>query len=423
MVVGRNCMIFFGMISPRRVDGNDFDNAWSTFYSTFTTSNAQLVTVDSDQSRFPSEINMNEEISTLTSLREIIKDLDEHFHPNNSEDNIDIDLEESYSGGYYFICGVCRRWYESTASLIIHFSGHFQDCPTCEKCGESFAEAQDYADHCAQHVGYTCLVCEETFFEKPDFDAHVLEHKLKCFKCKKRFSSEEELRNHYTKHYDIINLQCEMCHNYFSSRRSLRFHKSSQHSISKQYKCKFCNEKFTQLSSQKRHIRFIHKHCKPFVCHLCGKKYTIKGSLETHLLNHSGEKPYCCIICDRRFADKRNFKRHGQQHVAIESVPCKICGKVFPTDKKLRSHVWLHLNEGAYKCDMCPRSFSYSSHLKRHKMQHSGERPHVCKICGSDYIERYELARHLKKKHKFNQEKVDKIMAFLKFGSIEEKSN
>ncbi|GIY62471.1 hypothetical protein CEXT_678601 [Caerostris extrusa] len=168
----------------------------------------------------------------------------EHF---NSNHNLTLNSKEAASYGYYFVCGICRNWYATTASLIIHFAGHFHERPACEICGETFTEAHDYADHCAQHVGYSCLVCDQTFFETEDFNNHLLEHKLNCFKCKETFASEHDLKLHYSEHEDIINLQCEMCRSYFSSKRSLNFHKSTQHAKSKQYECSQCEEKFTQI--------------------------------------------------------------------------------------------------------------------------------------------------------------------------------
>ncbi|XP_055944491.1 zinc finger protein 227-like [Argiope bruennichi] len=296
-----------------------------------------------------------------------------------------------------FVCKMCYKRFTSLTCLNVHYIEHFQDKPrACEDCGETFAEAQDFAEHCVQHAEYICFVCMESFSNKTKFLSHQKLHQLSCEICDMTFRTQNELEMHRRSH-DPKYFQCKICLKYYSSKIGLKRHLVI-HTGNRPYQCKICFQSFTHSSTLSTHS-ITHRNLKPHSCQLCGRSFSMKISLKTHLLKHEGKEPYVCVICDRRFADLRQFKRHGLKHIPTEKSTCGICGKVFNNPASLKLHFKLHTNEGNFKCDVCGRTFNYSGNLKRHEMWHSGDRPYVCNICNIGYISRFRLVNHLKNKH------------------------
>ncbi|GFS90127.1 zinc finger protein 227 [Nephila pilipes] len=296
-----------------------------------------------------------------------------------------------------FVCKICYKRFSSLGYLRVHYAEHFQQQPSaCEVCGETFTEAQDFAEHCVLHAEYICFICMQSFSDKIQFVLHQEKHQLNCEICKLTFHSENELEMHRRSH-DPKYFQCKICLKYYSTKLGLKRH-LVVHTGDQPYKCKICFQSFSHSSSLSTHS-MIHKNIKRHNCKLCGKSFSMKISLTTHLLKHEGKEPYVCVICDRRFADQRQFKRHGMKHIPSEKSTCGICGKIFTNPSSLKLHFKLHTNEGNFKCDICGRTFNYSGNLKRHEMWHSGERPFECNICNIGYISRFRLINHLKQKH------------------------
>ncbi|GIY88106.1 zinc finger protein 227 [Caerostris darwini] len=109
---------------------------------------------------FKCQLNMLEpgSVSLFTVIKNSAEQkVDENCNDESNSDIINLCDFSFCEGDFYFVCGICRRWFTTTSSLTIHFSGHFNDCPKCDVCDATFTTAEDYSQHCAQHIGHSCM--------------------------------------------------------------------------------------------------------------------------------------------------------------------------------------------------------------------------------------------------------------------------
>ena len=139
----------------------------------------------------------------------------------------------------------------------------------CEIC-EKHLSSQIYLEihHRTKHTSYTCSTCDETVIGAAAFAKHKLKHakksiKKECIRCKKLFSSDSSLRNHFRafhgseseRHY-----KCKHCARSFSERAKLKSHFLQNHSDLRPYVCRFenCSSDFKSSSNLYSHERKIH---------------------------------------------------------------------------------------------------------------------------------------------------------------------
>jgi hypothetical protein len=51
-------------------------------------------------------------------------------------------------------------------------------------------------------------------------------------------------------------------------------------------------------------------------------------------------------------------------------------------------------------CQICSKTFTKPYSMKRHMLIHTGERPFKCSHCDTDFVRRFDLSRHLQRRHK-----------------------
>jgi uncharacterized Zn-finger protein len=85
-------------------------------------------------------------------------------------------------------------------------------------------------------------------------------------------------------------------------------------------------------------------------------------------------KPEACTKCGARFAHKSNLRVHRKKCVDGVLTP--------------------------FACDQCQKKFAHPTTLADHKAWvHEGRKPHSCPVCGLGCSARSNLARHMKRKH------------------------
>jgi uncharacterized Zn-finger protein len=45
-------------------------------------------------------------------------------------------------------------------------------------------------------------------------------------------------------------------------------------------------------------------------CNVCGKSFYHTGTLNRHMMIHTGEKPFCCVKCGKKFNRKSMYEVH-----------------------------------------------------------------------------------------------------------------
>lgn len=125
---------------------------------------------------------------------------------------------------------------------------------------------------------------------KRHIELHVAAQNHKCEICDEHFTLVE-----YKRHLcgTETNLICEYCSQTFNVTFDLLEHLKNDHSNKISHKCRKCGQYFDM-----KYLRDLHENLhkkeyeyqlKPFVCEICSKRYKHKGTLQVHMLHHTGE--------------------------------------------------------------------------------------------------------------------------------------
>lgn len=190
---------------------------------------------------------------------------------------------------------------------------------------------------------------------------------------------------------------CLVCNKHFLWKGSLVTH-MRQHTGEKPFACRFCPELYTRKHSLQLHER-SHTGERPYVCGTCQKSFSRRPTLVKHEKMHTGEKPYECSICQKRFAHKTDQVRHDRVHTGEKPYMCNVCDKKFSQRSSLVAHEKTHSGEKPLTCPVCQKQFFYRWSLVMHERTHTGERPHGCVFCPQRFAYRNALLKHERRLH------------------------
>uniref|UniRef100_A0A7S1TLN0 C2H2-type domain-containing protein n=1 Tax=Erythrolobus australicus TaxID=1077150 RepID=A0A7S1TLN0_9RHOD len=104
------------------------------------------------------------------------------------------------------------------------------------------------------------------------------------------------------------------------------------------------------------------------------------------------KRRYLCVFCERMYTNKANLDRHVHM---------------------------VHENQAPYECKLCATRFSVKCNLTRHVMNvHNHNRPFKCPLseCEWSFAQKYDLRRHLKRKHNIVGDPAEQIVELVRAG-------
>ena len=231
-----------------------------------------------------------------------------------------------------------------------------------------------------------------------------------CFKCKKKFSSEEDLTMHMEKMHKTSNQQlvCPICNYTSSSETEISQHVKEKHS----FKCKECNREFPSSDELISHDYEEHRTNNvdsstppTTTCSKCGHLFSSKNELDIHsaAVHGRSNKPYDCPICTYTSTTEADVNNHVEEtHV----FRCKDCQSECSSQEELIRHISeMHETdpERIHICNRCSHEFAREDDLKQHmSLVHelsSSQTPHSCDKCGERLECESDMERHIQEDH------------------------
>lgn len=170
--------------------------------------------------------------------------------------------------------------------------------------------------------------------------------KFTCEKCLETFRNADRLASHLRIHLGQKPEICKICEKEFNNLRALRRHRL-KHNDMKQYKCMECDKMYKYQTSLTLHKK-IHQNIRHYVCDLCGKSFVRAHGLQSHMLSHSTETPFNCQECGKKFKNQAMLRNHQIRHQGIKRFICSDCGKTFTTSAELNTHNRTHTGKAIY---------------------------------------------------------------------------
>lgn len=201
---------------------------------------------------------------------------------------------------------------------------------------------------------------------------------------------------------------CMKCKNKFDSLADLKQHVFQKNSCTQlQLTCKICNKTFETRKRLSAHGK-VHEEKPKWICDKCGKMYTNQFNLENHKSSQHGEyldecqNVYKCRICNDKFDNRTDLYAHMKTHTKEsrnQELLCDTCGKCFSNPHNLKSHQKVHLDIRPFACEMCPKRFRTRLLLRQHLHVHTGIKEFQCVHCLQSFAKQSSLRLHLKKRH------------------------
>jgi len=296
-----------------------------------------------------------------------------------------------------FECALCKYQTNMNIKLRKHIA-NFHNL-SCHLCSLKFTTQEEVKQHYREkHMKAKkfkkCPDCDFKSMYSNRFYEHVRNmHSFECQQCSKKMGSRDEYTKHNrTYHPDKVVL-CELCGRELQQ-KSLRLHMKKFHS-SKSHKCNHCDYATGYKAALSRHVRERHS----FTCQHCSKKMESRNDYFKHLNTEHGVglnriQRVKCDQCDKTLSSKQALQQHVQQiHIREELNPvkCDQCNKTFSISTLLQRHVQrMH----SFICEYCSQQLesreAYVEHFKTHD-----ERERIsCTICAK-VIQRKSLKRHM----------------------------
>ncbi|XP_062421321.1 zinc finger protein ZFAT-like isoform X4 [Pungitius pungitius] len=309
----------------------------------------------------------------------------------------------------------------------------------CQYCGKLFWYKVHYNAHVRTHTkehSHYCSKCSYSSITKSSLKRHLIQKHsgllLPCSHpaCQYTTPDKYKLQDHLKTHQEQgQSVTCPVCQKSYSQRR-LKQHIKASHPetlpmqgkglmVQRAEKCPYCDSYFLKNSSDfQRHIWF-HQGVKPFVCHMCDYAGRSRSNLKTHMNRHNTERHHLCDLCGKKFKSKNTLKSHRLSHSDEgKRFKCSECDFTSVFKPSLLRHMEQHAQYKPFRCAHCHYSCNIARPLKRHyNMKHPTQKyqnvgpglpnPDAlkqqggmkCPECEFVYGTKWELNRHLKRKH------------------------
>lgn len=149
----------------------------------------------------------------------------------------------------------------------------------------------------------------------------------------------------------------------------MRSHMRCRHTEEKPFECDICNKQFSSQSNLRGHWS-IHKEERPYLCSICGQAFKANSNLQKHIMRHLGDKRFSCTTCGKQFVTSTDLRRHYRVHSAEKMFLCDLCPKGFKDGTSLSRHMFCHTGEKNHLCIFCGEAFARKdncyTHIKKH---------------------------------------------------------
>lgn len=196
---------------------------------------------------------------------------------------------------------------------------------------------------------FLCMKCKNRFDSLIDLKQHVYEKnactitQLTCKVCDRSFENKKKMAQHMKIHEEKSKIICDKCGKIYSNQFNLENHKSAQHGeyldeYQNVYKCRICDTKFNNRTDLYSHMKTHTKDNQQLLCDTCGKCFTNSHNLKSHMRIHQDIRPHACTLCPKRFRTRLLLKQHLHVHTGIKEFQCMLCMQSFAKQDSLRIH-------------------------------------------------------------------------------------
>lgn len=197
---------------------------------------------------------------------------------------------------------------------------------------------------------FLCMKCKNRFDSLLELKQHVFQKntctisQLTCNVCEKTFDNKKRMSQHMKIHEEKVKYICDKCGKMYKNQFNLENHKSSQHGEYLEehqnvYKCRLCSEKFDNRTDLYAHMKNHSKDSQELLCDTCGKCFTNNHNLKNHMRTHLDIRPHACALCPKRFRTRLLLKQHLHVHTGIKEFQCSVCAQQFAKQDSLRIHM------------------------------------------------------------------------------------
>ena len=145
----------------------------------------------------------------------------------------------------------------------------------------------------------------------------------------------------------------------------------ARHTEEKPFECDVCHKLFSSQSNLRGHWS-IHKEDRPFLCFICGQAFKAKSNLQKHIMRHLGDKRFTCTTCGKQFVTSTDLRRHHRVHSSEKRFLCDLCPKGFKDGTSLSRHMFCHSGLKNHLCTFCGEAFARKDNCLTHMKKHHG---------------------------------------------------